>query len=103
MENIDNSELRKLRDQLLEKRALQQQAKLTSNKAVQALQQQISELLDKFSDDLIKLNVDTAALQNIDYTRLQNDEGYLNMVKQLFSNISNILQNRLGELLNVQN
>lgn len=98
---VNVTELSQLRDQLLEKRALQQQAKADSEKAINSLQPMIDKLLSSYGDKLTTMGVDMSVFQNLDYNRLQNDSTYLGSVKEHISNITTDLQKKIEELLDV--
>lgn len=99
---LNVNELSQLRDQILEKRALQQQAKADAEKAVKNLQPMIEKLTSLYGDKLIAMGVDISKITSLDYEKLQTDSNYLNEVKTTVSNISSDLQNEIEGLLNVQ-
>lgn len=101
--NTNSDELRKLRDQLLEKRALQQKAKVASESATVALQNTVKEFNEKGVDTLIELGIDSSCLKNIDYERLQVDAQYLGKLKDDVATMMESVQFKLEEILNVPN
>lgn len=99
---LNVTDLGKLRDQVLEKRALQQQAKADSEKAIKSLEPMIEKLISLYGDKLIAMGVDIGIITSLDYTKLQNDNNYLNEVKSKVSEISISLQKEIEVLLDVQ-
>lgn len=99
---LNVTDLGKLRDQVLEKRALQQQAKADSEKAIKNLEPMIEKLVSLYGDKLIAMGVDIGIITSLDYTKLQNDNNYLNEVKSKVSEISISLQKEIEVLLDVQ-
>lgn len=99
---LNNSEeLRNLRDQLLEKRALQQKAKIASESAASNLQNIVHDFNESKVNTLIELGIDTSCLGSIDYERLQTDEQYLNQIKNNVATMMEKVQGKLEEILNV--
>lgn len=100
---ISTNELSRLRDELLAKRALQQQAKIASDKAIENLKPLIQSLNTDYSENLLKMGLDISFLNAIDYDRLGTDIDYLNFVKTKINELAQEMQRGIEVLLNVQN
>lgn len=98
---VSSASLASLRDQLLEKRALQQQAKLESEKAINDLRALVATFNEKYNMELIRFGLDASFVKNIDYERLGVDEPYWSEVSHKIDDICNQLYSKLKELLNV--
>ena len=96
-------ELSALRDQMLERRALQQQCKAASDKAKETLREEINNLKENYEEELLHVGVDISVLSNLDYERLSTDADYLADMKERISELSSLFQHKLEAILNVQN
>jgi hypothetical protein len=98
---MNNTELSTLRDQLLEKRAIQQQKRAQSDKAIENLKGLIAELLTNHQSDLCNIGVEIDKFSDIDYDRLKDDEEYLQIIKRLIADTIEKLRISLEEILSV--
>lgn len=101
--DMNKSSLTSLRDQLLEKRALQTQARATSERSVASLKTYVQDLNDNHMETLLNNGIDISRLHGIDYDRLTKDAEYLRRIKDTFAELETEIVKRLEELLNVQN
>lgn len=96
------TDLSKLRDQMLEQRALQQQAKVASEKATAQLKENIKKFNDEHLEKLMQLGIDCSFINNINFTYIQEDAKYLSEVKAKFEEAASSIQQKLEEKLGVQ-
>ena len=94
-----NTDLQQLRDRLLEKRALQQQAKDASDKAISNFASLVTDYVESFGSSENSAEI-VEYMQQIDFDRLHTDETYVAVVKEQFKAFELRLQKELEELLN---
>ena len=70
-----NTDLQQLRDRLLEKRALQQQAKDASDKAISNFASLVTDYVESFGSSENSAEI-VKYMQQIDFDRLHTDEGF---------------------------
>lgn len=93
--------LQELRDQLLTKRVIQQQAKANTEKAVENLKALIADFIAKYNEYVYKFNIDVSFMNDINYDWLKEDQTYLDSVIARFNETEQLLQSKLEEILNV--
>lgn|GEM_PF-1186905 len=94
-----NTDLQQLRDRLLEKRALQQQAKDASDKAISNFASLVTDYVESFGSSENSVEI-VKYMQQIDFDRLHTDEAYVAAVKEQFKAFELRLQKELEGLLN---
>ena len=84
---------------MLEKRALQQQAKDASDKAISNFASLVTDYVKSFGSSENSAEI-VEYMQQLDFDRLHTDEAYVAAVKEQFKIFELQLQKELEELLN---
>lgn len=92
-------DLTKLRDEIVQKKALAQAAKAESNVALEELKEITASFSEEEKEALERLGFDVKSLLSINFERLQSDESYLEQFKQDVDTMVQSIYKKLEEQL----
>lgn len=95
------SDLLKLRDTLLERKTIQQQAKVAAAKAADNIKELVGNLSEDVLVALSELGFDMRGLVSVDYDRLISETEYLESYKSKIEDATCKLEEQLKERLDV--
>ena len=97
--DVNNIDLRKVRDTIVAKKALYEENNRKLDEAVNKLKPILDSITDETKQTLASKGININLVTNVDYDRLKSDRDYLIAYKTELTKVINHMKQKLGELL----